>query len=119
MKNAITINQMMAAATALKEKGERFSLLGIGPMSKTLIYAVLDLAKERDFPVMLIASRNQVDSDEFGHGYVCDWDQDRFAADVENIAKEVGFDGYLLSEFRAERPENAAKVGLDYIKSLI
>ena len=95
MKNKITINQMMAAATALKEKGERFSLLGIGPMSKTLIYAVLDLAKERDFPVMLIASRNQVDSDEFGHGYVCDWDQDRFAADVENIAKEVGFDGLV------------------------
>ena len=35
------------------------------------------------------------------------------------VLKEVGFDGYLLSEFRAAPPENAAKVGLDYIKSLM
>lgn len=33
--------------------------------------------------------------------------------------KEVNFDGYLLSEFRAAPPENAAKVGLEYIKSLL
>ena len=33
--------------------------------------------------------------------------------------KEVGFDGYLLSEFRAAPPENAAKVGLEYIKSIL
>ena len=33
--------------------------------------------------------------------------------------KEVNFDGYLLSEFRAAPPENAAKVGLEYIKSLM
>lgn len=31
--------------------------------------------------------------------------------------KEVNFDGYLLSEFRAAPPENAAKVGLEYLKS--
>ena len=33
--------------------------------------------------------------------------------------KEVNFDGYLLSEFRAAPPENAAKVGLEYLKSLM
>lgn len=33
--------------------------------------------------------------------------------------KEVGFEGYLLSEFRAAPPEDAAKIGLDYIKSLL
>ena len=64
MKNAITIRQMTEAARRLNEKGEKFSMLGIGPMSKTLIKAVLELAKEKDFPIMLIASRNQVDSDE-------------------------------------------------------
>ena len=40
-----------------------------------------------------------------------------FPALIE-VLKEVGFEGYLLSEFRAAPPENAAKVGLDYIKSL-
>lgn len=35
------------------------------------------------------------------------------------VLKEVNFNGYLLSEFRAAPPEGAAKVGLDYIKSLL
>ena len=86
---------MMAAARSLKDKGEKFTLLGVGPMSKTLLTASLELAKEKDFPIMLIASRNQVDSDEFGHGYVCGWDQDRFVADVEKVSKDVGFDGLV------------------------
>ena len=93
MNNAITIRQMTEAARRLNEKGDRFSLIGIGPMSKTLLKAVLELAGEKDFPVMFIASRNQVDSDEFGHGYVCGWDQERFVADVEAMKQEVGFQG--------------------------
>ena len=93
MNNKITITQMMDAARILKADGEKFTMLGIGPMSKPLIKATLELAQEKDFPIMLIASRNQVDSDEFGHGYVRDWDQDRFVADVEAVEKEIGFDG--------------------------
>lgn len=75
------------------EGGEKATMLGIGPMSKTLIKAVLSLGKEKDFPVMFIASRNQVDADEFGSGYVCHWDQARFAAAIKEVAEEVGFDG--------------------------
>ena len=93
MKNEISIRQMTEAARRLNKKGDRFTLLGIGPMSKTLLRAVLELAQEKDFPVMLIASRNQVDSDEFGHGYVCGWNQDRFVADIEAVKKEIGFHG--------------------------
>ncbi len=93
MNNKITITEMMAAANTLREQGEKFTMLGIGPMSKPLIKAVLELAQEKDFPIMLIASRNQVDSDEFGHGYVRDWDQDRFVADVKAVQEEIGFDG--------------------------
>ena len=95
MNNNMTIREMMTAARALKKQGERFTLLGVGPMSKTLLTAALSLAKERDFLLMLIASRNQVDSDEFGHGYVCGWDQDRFVKDVEAAAAAVGFDGLV------------------------
>lgn len=39
-------------------------MIGIGPMSHTLIKASMLLAKEKDFPLMFIASRNQVDADE-------------------------------------------------------
>ena len=46
---------------------------------------------------MFIASRNQVDADEFGAGYVNNWDQFRFAADLKAMADKVGFDGdYFL-----------------------
>ncbi len=93
MNNKITITQMMNAARLLKEQGEKFTMLGIGPMSKPLLKATLELAQEKDFPIMLIASRNQVDSDEFGHGYVRDWDQDRFVADVKAVEEEIGFNG--------------------------
>jgi len=95
MQNRLTFREMMAAARRLQEKGEKFTLLGIGPMSRLLIRAVMELAKEKDFPIMLIASRNQVDSDEFGHGYVCNWDQDRFVADVKAVAEQTGFDGLV------------------------
>ena len=93
MNNKITITEMMAAARTLKAQGDKFTMLGIGPMSKPLIKATLELAQEKDFPIMLIASRNQVDSDEFGHGYVRDWDQDRFANDVKAVEEEIGFEG--------------------------
>ena len=40
-----------------------------------------------------IASRNQVDMDEMGAGYVNGWDQTRFAADIKKVADEVGYTG--------------------------
>lgn len=71
----------------------KFTMLGIGPMSKKLIQACFELGKEKDFPLMFIASRNQVDADEFGAGYVNGWDQYRFAADLKEMAEKVGFTG--------------------------
>lgn len=118
MKNKITIRQMMAAARVLREQGEQFTMLGVGPMSKTLLQASLELAKEKDFPLMLIASRNQVDSDEFGHGYVCGWDQDRFVADVQAVVDAIDFDGlvYLCRDHGGpwqRDEERAAKLPVD------
>ncbi|MBR1581875.1 MAG: class II D-tagatose-bisphosphate aldolase, non-catalytic subunit [Bacilli bacterium] len=93
MNNKITFREMMEASKALHKEGDKFTHIGIGPMSKNLLKAVLELAKEKDFPVILIASRNQVDSDKFGGGYVCGFDQKRFVETTNKIAKEVGFDG--------------------------
>lgn len=93
MNNFITIAEMMERSAKLKKSGRHFTHLGIGPMSENLLRAVLELAQEKDFPVILIASRNQVDSDEFGGGYVCGFDQKRFVEKTEEIAEEIGFQG--------------------------
>jgi tagatose-1,6-bisphosphate aldolase non-catalytic subunit AgaZ/GatZ len=76
-----------------KNKAKACTLLGVGPLSIPVLRAVFELGAEKDFPVMLIASRNQVDSIEFGGGYVCGWDQERFAAAVKRIAAVTGFNG--------------------------
>ena len=93
MKNKITMTQMMAGTKALRAEGEHFTHIGVGPMSHNLLRAALELAKEKDFPLILIASRNQVDSDRFGGGYVCGFDQKRFVETTSKIADEIGFDG--------------------------
>ncbi|HDA5946722.1 TPA: class II D-tagatose-bisphosphate aldolase, non-catalytic subunit [Clostridioides difficile] len=77
----------------LQEEGKSATLLGIGPMSPNLLQASFELAKDDDFPLMFIASRNQVDADELGGGYVNGWNQETFTKDIKKIADKVGFDG--------------------------
>lgn len=79
----------------LHEKELKATFLGIGPMSEVVIRATLELGRDMDFPVMLIASRNQIDSDELGGGYVMGWNQNSFSEAVSKIAGAVGFDGLL------------------------
>lgn len=76
----------------LQKTGDSATLLGIGPMSKNCVQATLELSKEDDYPVMFIASRNQVDSDELGGGYVNGWNQFTFAKAVEEVANEINYD---------------------------
>ena len=91
--NKLTLTETMQRLNQLNEKGVKCTMLGIGPMSKNLIRASFLLAKKKDFPLMFIASRNQVDADEFGGGYVCSWNQDTFAKDIKNTADELSFSG--------------------------
>lgn len=88
----ISLSEVVKKSLGFEEK-ERASMLGIGPMSKTLIKASMLLAKDKDFPLMFIASRNQVDSNELGGGYVCNWDRKGFAQAIEEVANEINFDG--------------------------
>lgn len=63
--------------------------------------------------------------DLIGQVDISDWDRmapDGKHFDFPTLLKalhEVGYEGYLLSEYRAAPPENAAKVGLDYLKTLM
>lgn len=75
------------------EQGLKTTLVGIGPMSRRIVRVALEVAKKRESPVMFIASRNQVDSREFGGGYVCSWDQRSFVETIGKLAEKVRFSG--------------------------
>ena len=67
-----------------KEKITRYiengnTLLGIGPMSINTVDAAVEIANETDIPIMLIASRRQIDDKSIQRGYVNNWSTDEFA----------------------------------------
>lgn len=53
--------------------------LGVGPMSKACVDAVIALADRHHLPLMLIASRRQIESAAQGGGYVNGWSTETFA----------------------------------------
>jgi hypothetical protein len=55
------------------------TLLGIGPMSKNCVDVVIDLANDFNVPIMLIASRRQIESEQLGGGYVNNWSTEEFS----------------------------------------
>jgi tagatose-1,6-bisphosphate aldolase non-catalytic subunit AgaZ/GatZ len=61
---------------------KRCTLLGVGPMSLNCVNAVIELANEHLVPIILIASRRQIDSEIFGGGYVNNWTTEEFASYV-------------------------------------
>ncbi len=89
----LSVMQTVEAMIKLTAEGRPSTLIGIGPMSPNLLQATFELARDCDFPPMFIASRNQVDLDELGGGYVNGWDQFRFAADIKAAAEAVGYEG--------------------------
>ncbi len=64
------------------------TLLGIGPMSLNCVDASIDLATKYDIPLILIASRRQIDSKEFGGGYVNNWTTSDYSNYVINADKK-------------------------------
>ena len=67
---------------------KRCTLLGVGPMSINCVDASIEIATEYDIPIFLIASRRQIDSAEFGGGYVNNWTTKEFAEYVINKDKK-------------------------------
>jgi hypothetical protein len=63
------------------------TLLGVGPMSLNCVDAAIQVAQESQFPLFMIASRRQIDSEDFGGGYVNNWTTQHFANYVINRDK--------------------------------
>lgn len=89
----IPIKSVVECLLKLQKEGKSAVLLGIGPMSLNVIQASFELAKYYDFPLMFIASRNQVDLDELGGGYVNNWNQKTFVSVIKDTANKIGFEG--------------------------
>ena len=68
-------------------KDRRATLLAAGPMSKNCVEATIEVANEKKVPIMMIASRRQIDSKEFGGGYVNNWDTKSFSNYVKKRDK--------------------------------
>ena len=64
------------------------TLLGIGPMSKNVVNAVIEFSNRKNIPIMLIASRRQIDSIANGGGYVNNWTSEKFSEYVANRDKK-------------------------------
>lgn len=71
----------------LKEtiSSRRLTMLGVGPMSLTVTREAVALANKYRTPIALIPSRRQVDSAEFGGGYVEGWSTETFSHYVRSI----------------------------------
>lgn len=68
-------------------KKKKCTLLGVGPMSKNVVDATIKLSDDYKLPLMLIASRRQIDSSKFGGGYVENWTTEEFASYVKKNSK--------------------------------
>jgi len=63
-------------------------MLGVGPMSKNCVDAVIKLSNDYEVPIFLIASRRQIEAEDFGGGYVNNWSTERFAEYVREEDKK-------------------------------
>ena len=63
------------------------TLLGVGPMSNNIIDVTIELADKFNVPLMLIASRRQIDSEHHGGGYVNNWTTENFSKYVHDKDK--------------------------------
>jgi len=89
LRNNILLVDLVKATHRLAEKRDRITHLGICPMSEELIRAPIELALEYNFPLLFVASRNQVNEEE-GGGYVMGLTPQGFVQKIVNIEKSLG-----------------------------
>lgn len=63
------------------------SLLCVGPLSQNIVEAAADLSEEISTPLVLIASRRQVDAEALGRGYVNNWSTEAFSESVRRLGR--------------------------------
>ncbi|NLB59476.1 MAG: class II D-tagatose-bisphosphate aldolase, non-catalytic subunit [Lentisphaerae bacterium] len=83
-------------AAQLKQSAKACTLLGVGPVSEVVVRATFQACVKYRCPPIFIASRNQVDLLELGHGYLMGgMDQRAFVSLLREIAGQTGYQGPL------------------------
>ncbi|RAP33183.1 hypothetical protein DID80_08230, partial [Candidatus Marinamargulisbacteria bacterium SCGC AAA071-K20] len=87
------------------------TLLCTGPMSKNCIDAAVEISEELKIPQILIASRRQIDSKEFGGGYVENFSTEEFSDYIKSknssyiyMARDHGGPWQSVKESTANMP---------------
>ncbi|MDP8216724.1 MAG: class II D-tagatose-bisphosphate aldolase, non-catalytic subunit [Candidatus Kaelpia imicola] len=81
-------NSVVDIVDEARRKG--VTVLFIGPQSPLIVDSAILAARIEQQPLIFIPSRNQVDMDEFGGGYVEGWNQERFVGFVRQRMQELG-----------------------------
>lgn len=106
LREDISLRDLVRATHSLGRKGSRMTHLGVCPMSSELIRAPIELGLEHEFPVLFIASRNQVSEDE-GGGYVMGLTPKIFTERIRDTETSLGID-------TSSSPDYLRFVGVDH-----
>lgn len=68
---------------------KRCTLFCAGPMSKNCVDAAIEISSQYSVPIVLIASRRQIEARELGCGYVNNWSTEEFAKYVRSNSKNA------------------------------
>ncbi|MBI2437887.1 MAG: class II D-tagatose-bisphosphate aldolase, non-catalytic subunit, partial [Lentisphaerae bacterium] len=91
MPNHITLRDFVAK---LEKAGRSCTLLGVGPVSEVVVRATFQACVRHNCPPIFVASRNQVDLKELGHGYLMGgMDQQTFVAFLKRVAAQTRYRG--------------------------
>jgi hypothetical protein len=63
------------------------TMLGVGPMSKNVVDSTIELSNKYKVPIMLIASRRQIECKALGGGYCNNWTTEAFSKYVKKKDK--------------------------------
>ena len=93
------------------------TFLGLGPMSVEVINSLNFFSKKYKKKIMLISSRNQIESDKLGGGYVNNFSTKQFA----NFVKSKKNDLLIMSRdhcgpFKRDNEKNSLKKEVDNCK---
>ncbi len=78
----------------LKKANRACTLLGVGPVSEVAVRATFGACAKYNCPPIFIASRNQVDLKELGHGYLMGgMDQAAFTSLLARVGREGDYKG--------------------------
>jgi len=69
-------------------KKKRSTILGVGPMSQNCIDATIEISEAYNIPILLIASRRQIESEVIGNGYVNKWSTRDFSNYIKKKNKK-------------------------------